>query len=62
MLQEKDLAEKFEETISLLIESEEVSKGFSENIQKLALPAATLAIVDEMEKIVKEKEYKPVRF
>ncbi len=62
MLQEKDLTNKFEETISLLIDSEEVRKGFSENIRKLALPNATIAIVDEMEKIVEVKKYKPERF
>lgn len=51
MLYENDL-EKFEETIILLLESEKVRKDLSENISKLALPGATIAIVDEVEKMV----------
>ncbi|WP_026839564.1 undecaprenyldiphospho-muramoylpentapeptide beta-N-acetylglucosaminyltransferase [Gillisia sp. JM1] len=53
VLDEKDLAKDFSETIMLILESEKVQKNLSENIKKLALPGATVAIVDVMEKIIK---------
>jgi len=55
VLDEKDLAKDFSETIMLVLESEKVQKNLSENIKKLALPGATAAIVDTMEKIIKKK-------
>lgn len=54
VIDEKDLAKDFSETIMLVLESEKVQKNLSENIKKLALPGATIAIVDEMEKIIKK--------
>jgi UDP-N-acetylglucosamine--N-acetylmuramyl-(pentapeptide) pyrophosphoryl-undecaprenol N-acetylglucosamine transferase len=53
VLYEKDLAKDFSETIMLVLESEKVQKDLSENIKKLALPGATSAIVDTVEKILK---------
>ncbi len=53
VLNENDLAEKFEETILLIFESEKVRKDLSENIKKLALPNSTDAIVNEVEKLIK---------
>ncbi|MCF4102345.1 undecaprenyldiphospho-muramoylpentapeptide beta-N-acetylglucosaminyltransferase [Gillisia sp. M10.2A] len=53
VLDEKDLVEKFEETMLLILDSEKVREDLSENIKKLALPKATSAIVDEIEKIIK---------
>jgi len=54
VLSEKDLAKDFSETIMLVLESEKVQKNLSDNIKKLALPGATIAIVDEIEKIIKK--------
>ncbi len=56
VLDEKDLAKDFSETIMLILESEKVQKDLSENIKKLALPGATVAIVDTMEKIINTQE------
>jgi len=56
VLNEKDLAKDFSETIMLVLESEKVQKNLSENIKKLALPGATVAIVDAMEKIIMKQE------
>ncbi|RKS45038.1 UDP-N-acetylglucosamine-N-acetylmuramylpentapeptide N-acetylglucosamine transferase [Gillisia mitskevichiae] len=56
VLDEKDLAKDFSEIIMLVLESEKVQKNLSENIKKLALPGATAAIVDTMEKIIKKQE------
>ncbi len=56
VLDEKDLAKDFSETIMLILESEKVQKNLSENIKKLALPGATVAIVDAMEKIINTQE------
>jgi len=56
ILNEKDLAKDFSETIMLVLESEKVQKNLSENIKKLALPGATVAIVDAMEKIIMKQE------
>ena len=55
VLNEKDLAQKFEETIRLILESEKVQKDLSENIKKLALPDSTSAIVDEVEKLINKR-------
>jgi len=55
VLNEKDLAKEFSETILLVLESEKVQKNLSENIKKLALPGSTAAIVDTMEKIIKKQ-------
>ncbi len=56
VLNEKDLAKEFSETILLVLKSEKVQKNLSENIRKLALPGATAAIVDTMEKIIKKQK------
>jgi len=55
VLDEQNLAKSFEETISILLDSTEIRNEFSENIKKLALPLATSAIVDEVEKLKKIK-------
>ena len=52
VIRENELVEKFEKNINLLLESEMVRQELSENIKKLALPNATSAIVDEVEKLV----------
>ena len=46
---------KFRNTISELLESGEVRAELSEAIKKLALPNATSDIVDEIEKLIKDK-------
>jgi len=53
VLDEKNLAKDFPETIQLILDSEKVQKDLSKNIKKLALPGATSAIVDTMERILK---------
>lgn len=58
VLSEENLAKDFSDTILLILNSEKVRKSLSENIKKLALPRATIAIVDTMEKIIKHKEVK----
>ncbi|HSI70218.1 MAG TPA: undecaprenyldiphospho-muramoylpentapeptide beta-N-acetylglucosaminyltransferase [Gillisia sp.] len=52
MVKEDDLLQEFEDTITLMLENEEVQKELSENIKKLARPMATSAIVDEIEKLI----------
>ncbi len=54
VLNELDLAKDFSDTIMLVLDSEKVRKDLSENIKKLALPGATSAIVDEVEKLIKK--------
>ena len=54
VLKEENLAERFEDTILTMLRSEKVRMELSENIKKLALPQATAAIVDEMERIIKK--------
>jgi len=54
VLKEENLAERFEDTILTMLHSEKTRMELSENIKKLALPHATSAIVDEMEKIIKK--------
>jgi len=54
VLKEENLAERFEDTILTMLHSEKVRMELSVNIKKLALPHATAAIVDEMERIIKE--------
>ena len=53
MVEEKDLAGKFEAVFSDLNNSEEHKKLLSENIKALALPDATKNIVDEIEQLLK---------
>ena len=54
VLGEDELVEKFQDTILSLLESENLRQELSENIKKLALPNATSAIVDEVEKLIKQ--------
>ncbi len=54
VLKEENLEERFEDTLLSMLHSEKVRMELSENIKKLALPEATQAIVDEMEKIIKK--------
>ena len=56
VVKEDELATNFEKTMVLMLESEKVRKQLSENILKLAKPNATAAIVDEVEKIIKEEK------
>lgn len=53
MVEEKDLADKFETVFSELSKSEKRKKLLSENIKALALPDATKNIVDEIEHLLK---------
>jgi UDP-N-acetylglucosamine--N-acetylmuramyl-(pentapeptide) pyrophosphoryl-undecaprenol N-acetylglucosamine transferase len=53
MLEEKDLADKFENVFSDLNKSKESKKLLSENIKALAQPNATKNIVDEIEHLLK---------
>ncbi|WP_109299751.1 undecaprenyldiphospho-muramoylpentapeptide beta-N-acetylglucosaminyltransferase [Aquimarina sp. AU474] len=55
MLKESELDENFENTISELLDSKELQVQLSKAIKKMALPNATADIVDEIEKIIKEK-------
>jgi UDP-N-acetylglucosamine--N-acetylmuramyl-(pentapeptide) pyrophosphoryl-undecaprenol N-acetylglucosamine transferase len=52
MVKEDDLLKEFEDTMTMMLENEEVQKELSENIKKLARPMATAAIVDEIEKLI----------
>src|SRR5690606_41309826 len=52
VIRENELEEKFREVILQLLKSVEKRNELSENIKKLALPGATKAIVDEIEKLV----------
>lgn len=57
VVKEDKLAKDFEEAFVLMLESEKLRNQLSENIKKLALPGATTAIVNEIEKLVmKEKK------
>lgn len=52
VIRENELEEKFRRSILELLDSAEKREELSENIKKLALPGATKAIVDEVEKLV----------
>lgn len=54
MVREDDLVKDFEETILMMIKDQKMQKELSENIKQLALPQATAAIVDEVEKLIKK--------
>ncbi|MDC6365853.1 MULTISPECIES: undecaprenyldiphospho-muramoylpentapeptide beta-N-acetylglucosaminyltransferase [Flavobacteriaceae] len=53
MLKESELETAFESTFSGLMASEETQKKLGENIKKLAMPKATVHIVNEIEKLLK---------
>lgn len=55
ILKEPELEEKFEEKILLMLNDQKVGMELSENIRKLALPNATSAIVDEVEKLIQRR-------
>lgn len=55
LLKESELAGKFQHTISELLESEELQTKLSKAIKELALPNATLDIVDTIEELIKNK-------
>lgn len=52
LLKENELDEKFEETLSELMNSNSIQDSLGTNIKKLALPKATEHIVDEIEKLL----------
>ncbi|CAN5291678.1 undecaprenyldiphospho-muramoylpentapeptide beta-N-acetylglucosaminyltransferase [soil metagenome] len=52
VIKEHELDEKFENSLTELLNSEDLRKNLSENIKKMARPNATAAIVDEIEKLV----------
>ncbi|CAM4220322.1 undecaprenyldiphospho-muramoylpentapeptide beta-N-acetylglucosaminyltransferase [Gillisia limnaea] len=62
VLKEEELVEKFKDTILSLLESKNVQQELSENIKKLALPNATSAIVDEVEKLINQRENRKMAF
>lgn len=53
LIRETELDTRFEGELFELLASEEKQSKLSENIKKLALPNATAAIVDEVEKLIK---------
>ncbi|WP_350292923.1 undecaprenyldiphospho-muramoylpentapeptide beta-N-acetylglucosaminyltransferase [uncultured Croceitalea sp.] len=53
LIREKDLETDFESVFKELVSSVEMQKSLADNIKKLALPNATSAIVDEIEKLLK---------
>ncbi len=55
LLKESELEDKFQYTISELLESEELQTKLSKAIKELALPNATLDIVDTIEELIKNK-------
>ncbi len=54
VVKENELEEKFETVFFGLLNSETQQQKLAENIKKLALPNATAAIVDELEKLIKK--------
>lgn len=55
LIQEKDLDTQFEREFSRLFHSAEIQKELSENINALGRPNATKEIVEEIEKLLKNK-------
>lgn len=53
MIAEKDLDEKFEEVFQPIVSSNELQNTLAENIKRMAMPKATMHIVDEIEKLLK---------
>ncbi|MGB5942885.1 MAG: undecaprenyldiphospho-muramoylpentapeptide beta-N-acetylglucosaminyltransferase [Leeuwenhoekiella sp.] len=56
MIAEKNLEAEFQHVFSGLLGNTEKQQLLSQNIKKLALPKATEAIVDEIEKLLKKRE------
>lgn len=56
MLKEPELDEKFELVFTKLLNDDNQQKELSKNIKSLALPNATVEIVDEIEKLIKFKK------
>ncbi|MCM8567877.1 undecaprenyldiphospho-muramoylpentapeptide beta-N-acetylglucosaminyltransferase [Gramella jeungdoensis] len=56
MIEEDELTERFEPCFFSLLKDERRLERFSANIKKLALPHATSAIVDEVEKLIEKKK------
>ena len=55
LIKENDLEINFESVFNKLIASTEMQENLAKNIKKLALPKATEAIVDEIEKLIKNE-------
>ncbi|TBW27500.1 undecaprenyldiphospho-muramoylpentapeptide beta-N-acetylglucosaminyltransferase [Gramella sp. KN1008] len=55
MIEEDELTERFDACFFSLLEDERRLQRFGVNIKKLALPNATSAIVDEVEKLIENK-------
>ncbi|KGD69309.1 undecaprenyldiphospho-muramoylpentapeptide beta-N-acetylglucosaminyltransferase [Flavobacterium aquatile] len=53
LIKESDLDEKFESVFNKLIHDENLQKGLSENMKKLAKPNATKDIVEQIVKLIK---------
>ena len=58
MIREKDLHTEFEHVFSGLMESKSKQEALASNIKKLALPHATKHIVDEIEKLLLQRDKK----
>ncbi len=58
MIKEKDLHTEFEHVFSGLLESKSKQETLASNIKKLALPNATKHIVDEIEKLLLQRDKK----
>ena len=52
MINEKELDTKFEQVFTELCEDKETLQRLGHNIQKLAMPEATIKIVDEVVKLI----------
>ena len=55
MLRETELEDQFEPKFSELMDSTEIQESLGKNIRKLAMPKATEHIVDEIEKLLKDR-------
>ncbi|MCG9970210.1 undecaprenyldiphospho-muramoylpentapeptide beta-N-acetylglucosaminyltransferase [Christiangramia crocea] len=58
MIEEDELTERFEPSFFSLLSDERSMERFAVNIRNLALPNATSAIVDEVEKLIERKRIK----
>jgi len=54
LIKENDLEVQFESVFSALFKDKEKQKELGENCKKMAMPNATIAIVDEIEKLLKK--------
>jgi len=58
LIKEKELDNRFEDSFNELFSDDTKRTALGTAIKTLALPGATAAIVDEVEKILQESEFK----